>query len=609
MELSVATGTGHPGPRIEVRDELGLTLSARVILGERYLLRDDRGLVVESTGEMMDRVAEYVARAEDTYQRGASGAWSEEFAQNLRSLAFLPNSPTLMNAGTGVGLLSACFVLPLEDSLESIFGTLAETAILQQAGAGTGFSFSRLRPAGDLVATTHGVSSGPVPFIRVFDVATEVIRMSGRRRGASMAVLDVRHPDIFEFVTAKSVAGQLSHFNLSVGITDAFLRAVADDRMHRLVNPRTGRTTARVRARDLFDRIVEAAWRTGEPGLLFLDRINRANPVPAMGRIEATNPCGEVPLLPGESCNLASLNLAHLRANGRVDWHRLRSVVATAVRFLDDVIDVNDYPTAELERAAHATRKVGLGVMGLAELLASLGVPYDSDEGVRLAARIAREVRTAAREASAVLASERGSFPRYADSVFAGAMPLRNAQLTAIAPTGTISVIAGTTAGIEPMFAITYLRNILGHHLVETNSCFEQSARDAGVWSEALAASVSRTGRVRGNPDVPDVLQRVFPTALEIEPAWHLRMQSAMQRHVDASVSKTVNLPSTATIDDVRRLFLDAWRLRVKGITAYRYGSREEQVLSLLERNGAAAGAVRVELAYAGGCSGYQCEF
>lgn len=592
-----------------VRDELGLTVGACTVLRERYLRRDERGRVVESTGEMMDRVARHVAGAEDQHRGGSSEHWSDEFARSLRSLEFLPNSPTLMNAGTGIGLLSACFVLPLEDSLESIFGTLRDAAVLHQAGAGTGFSFSRLRPAGDVVATTHGVSSGPVSFLRVFDIATEVIRMSGRRRGANMAVLDVRHPDIFDFVAAKSTPGVLSHFNLSVGVTNRFLSAVMADRTHRLVNPRTGRTVARVSARKLFDRIAEEAWRTGEPGLLFLDRINRANPVPSMGRIEATNPCGEVPLLAGESCNLASVNLARLVTDRGIEWDRLRTVVGLAVRFLDDVIDVNDYPTPALDRAARETRKVGLGVMGLAELLAALGVPYDSEEALRLGSRIAREVRAAARAASATLAGERGPFPRFAESVFAGGVPLRNAQLTAIAPTGTISLIAGTTAGIEPLFAISYVRNILGHHLVETNPLFEHVARDRGFYSEELAASITHTGRVRQHPDVPNDVQQAFGTALEIEPAWHLRMQAAMQRHVDASVSKTVNLPADATVDAVRALFLDAWRLGTKGLTVYRYGSRANQVLAYPDSDGGVPGPVHVDLAYTGGCTGYHCEF
>jgi ribonucleoside-diphosphate reductase alpha chain len=593
---------------VAVRDDLGLTVGARTVLYERYLRRDERGRVVESTGEMMDRVARHVAAAEDEHRPGSSERWAEEFARSMRSLEFLPNSPTLMNAGTGIGLLSACFVLPLEDSLESIFGTLADTALLHQAGAGTGFSFSRLRPAGDVVTTTHGVSSGPVPFIRVFDVATEVIRMSGRRRGANMAVLDVSHPDILDFVTAKSIPGVLSHFNLSVGVDARFLSAVAADRSHRLVNPRTGRTVARVSARALFDRIAEEAWRTGEPGLLFLDRINRANPVPSMGRIEATNPCGEVPLVPGESCNLASVNLGRLAGDHGVDWERLRGVVGLAVRFLDDVVDVNGYPTPVLEDRARQTRKVGLGVMGLAELLATLGVPYDSKDAVRVGARVAREVRAAARSASEVLAVERGSFPRFAESVFAGAAPLRNAQLTAIAPTGTISLIAGTTAGIEPFFAISYVRNVLGRHLAETNTLFERVARDRGFFSDELAASIARNGGVRGQPRVPTDVQQVFGTAFEIEPEWHLRMQAAMQRHVDASVSKTVNLPSDATVDTVRALFLDAWRLGTKGITVYRYGSRADQVLTYGEGADGVPG-IRVDLAFTGGCSGYHCEF
>jgi ribonucleoside-diphosphate reductase alpha chain len=588
---------------------LGLSAGALAVLGQRYLRRDIRGRIVESTGQMMDRVATHVAMAEDEYDPGSADRWAAEFSRTLRALEFLPNSPTLMNAGTGIGLLSACFVLPLEDSLDSIFTTLADTAALHQAGAGTGFSFSALRPAGDAVATTNGVASGPVSFIRIFDIATEVIRMSGRRRGANMGVLDVHHPDIVEFVTAKAIPGALSHFNLSVGVTGRFMAAVVGDRSHRLVNPRTGRVVRRVRARELFDRIVDQAWRTGEPGLVFLDRIDRANPVPAMGHIRATNPCGEVPLLPGESCNLASINLARLVDDHGVDWDRLRSVVRVAVRFLDDVIDVNQYPKPAFEQAARTTRKVGLGMMGLAELLAARGIPYDSDAGVRLGARIAREVRTAAREASADLAARRGPFPRFADSVFATGVPLRNAQLTAIAPTGTISLIAGTTAGIEPFFAIAYIRNVLGQQLMETNRLFERVAVDRGFYCEDLAARVANRGRVRDEPGVPEDIQQAFGTALEIEPRRHLRMQAALQRHVDASVSKTINLPADATADDVGAVYLDAWRLGVKGITVYRDQSRPDQVLSVARGDSGGPGPVHVDLAYSGGCTGYHCEF
>jgi ribonucleoside-diphosphate reductase alpha chain len=448
----------------EVRDELKLSLAAVTVLRHRYLRRDEQGRVIESTGEMLDRVAAFVATAEDAHEPGASAQWAERFSTLLRSLDFLPNSPTLMNAGTPLGLLSGCVVLPIEDSLRSIFATLGHSALVHQPGGGTGYSFSPLRPAGDRVASTGGIASGPLSFVHLFDAAASVVGEGGRRRSASMAVLDVRHPDIHDFVTAKSSGGGVEHFNLSVGVTDTFLRAVDRAGAHRLVNPRNGRTVARTPATELFDAICESAHRCGDPGLLFLDTINRANPLPMAGRIEATNPCGEVPLLPHESCNLGSLNLAHFAEYGQIDWDRLAAAVRLAVRFLDDVIDVSRYPIDELTDAAHATRKVGLGVMGLAELLATLGVAHDSDAAVRLAGQLARHIRDQARLASAELAATRGPFPRFTDSTYAGSgsPPLRNAQLTSVAPTGTISLIAATTAGIEPIFAIAYARNVLG---------------------------------------------------------------------------------------------------------------------------------------------------
>jgi ribonucleoside-diphosphate reductase alpha chain len=598
--------------RLEVRDELKLGLAAITVLRERYLRKSTAGHVVESTGEMMDRVATFVAAAEEAHQAREADRWAERYSSMLRDLDFLPNSPTLMNAGTPIGLLAGCVVLPVEDSLRSIFETIGHAALVHQAGGGTGCSFTHLRPRGDLVASTGGTASGPVSFLGVFDAAAAVLREGGRRRGANMAVLDVSHPDIYEFVTAKSEPGVLEHFNLSVAVPDSFLRAVERNGSHRLVNPRTGRVTARVDATDLFDAVCASAHRGGDPGLLFLDAINRANPLPGMGRIEATNPCGEVPLLPHESCDLGSINVARFVRAGTVDWERLAAVVRVAVRFLDDVIDATRYPTPQLEHAAHATRKVGLGIMGLAELLASLGVPYDSEEGIRLAARLARRIRAEARHASAELAEQRGPFPVFADSTFArtGSPPLRNAQLTSVAPTGTVSLIAGTTAGIEPMFAISYARTVLDRQIVETNALFDRIARDRGFYSDELMADIARTGTVRHNATVPADVRAAFPTALDLAPEWHLRMQSAIQRHVDAAVSKTVNLPAHATIDDVRAIFLAAWHAKAKGITVYRDGSRPGQVLTLLSGPGAPlAPPVRVETGYAGGCAGRACEF
>lgn len=567
-----------------VHDELGLSVSAVRILQERYLRRDASGRITESTHDMMARVARTVAEAEGTYGPGSATGWQAAFEGMLCRLEFLPNSPTLMNAGTGPGLLSGCFVLPLEDSLESIFTTLTHTALVHQAGGGTGFSFSRLRPAGDIVASSHGIASGPVPFLRVFDTATDVIRQGGRRRGASMGALHVSHPDIEAFVAAKQEPGRLPNFNLSVAVTDVFMQAVLDGDDHDLINPRTGRVSATLSARRLFDHIVSCAWASGEPGLLLIDRINAANPIPSMGDVEATNPCGEVPLLPYESCNLGSINLARmLTPGGEVDWERLESVAALATRFLDDVIDVNRYPVAQMADAANATRKIGLGIMGLAELLATRGIRYDTEEATALAATIAQRINTVARQTSEQLARHRGPYPRWPDSLAAAAghPPLRNAQRTAIAPAGTLSVIAGTTSGIEPMFAIAAERNVLGTRVVEVNPAFERTARQGGFWTDELARQISRTGRISQRPEVPDAARNVFVTALEISPRWHLRMQAAVQAHVDAAVSKSVNLPANATKDEVATLFLDAWRAGLKGVTVYRYGSRAGQVLRL----------------------------
>ena len=595
-----------------VEDELKLTLNAVAVLRERYLLRDDEGRIRESTRGMTERVARHVAAAEDRFAPGSSAGWERRFAGALAALEFLPNSPTLMNAGTDLGLLSGCFVLPVEDSLDSIFTTLKDTALVHQAGGGTGFSFSRVRPAGDAVRSTHGVASGPVSFMRIYDAATEVIKQGGRRRGANMAVLHVSHPDVREYTDVKRTRGALENFNLSVAVPDAFMRAVERNGDQRLVNPRTGRTVARVPARSLFEHITQSAWETGDPGLLFIDRVNRDNPVPSRGRIEATNPCGEVPLMPYESCNLASVNLARMVAGAGVDWRKLRETVRLAVRFLDDVIEVNRYPTPEIEEATEQTRKIGLGVMGLAELLALLGVPSDSEHAVRLGGRIVRAVRKEAEQASADLAAERGAFPLFGESVFArkGAAARRNAQLMSIAPTGTISIIAGTTSGIEPMFAVSYVRNVLGGQLVEANPVFERVARERGFYSDDLMAGIARTGGVRGNAAVPEDARRAFVTALEMAPEWHLRMQSAFQRHVDGAVSKTVNLPPAASVADVRSIYIDAWRARVKGITVYRYGSRPDQVLSFLTgtREGTAP-PVAVDADYAGGCARSVCRF
>ncbi|WP_458687928.1 adenosylcobalamin-dependent ribonucleoside-diphosphate reductase [Nocardia tengchongensis] len=582
-------------------DELGLSTTALAVVTERYLRRDSDGRIRESPGQMMDRVAGFVAQAEDSYRARTADRWREQFSALLRSREFLPNSPTLMNAGTGSGVLSGCFVLPLEDSLDSIFATLHTTALLHQVGAGTGFAFSHLRPRDDLVHSTGAHASGPLSFIALYDTASQVVRLGGRRRCANMAVLDAHHPDIQEFVHAKSDRTALPTFNLSVGVTEEFMLAAAADRPHPLINPRTGRVVREVSARALLETIAVQAWRTGEPGLLFLDTINRANPLPELGPLEATNPCGEVPLGPYESCNLGSLALPRFLAGDHLDDQRLAQAVRVAVRFLDDVIDVSDFPTPELAAAARATRKIGLGVMGLAETLAALGLPYDSEMAVRFTRRLMSRIARWAHAASRELAAERGVFPLFDHSRWAAApsVPMRNAQVTSIAPTGTIALLAGTSAGIEPMFALAYTRHLLGHTFAQVEPLFERLATERGLWCPAIAAEIAATGTA-AHPDIPADLRRRFVTALEIDPVWHVRMQAAVQRHTDAAVAKTVNLPETADIDQVRNVFQQAWRAGCKGITVYRSGSRPDQVLRPPQPTGTERG-VDVHGTYSGG--------
>lgn len=564
----------------EVVDEIGLTPAALELVTARYLRRDATGRVCESTGRMMDRVANFVARSEDSYRSGAAARWAERFSAMLRGLEFLPNSPTLMNAGTASGVLSGCFVLPIDDSLAAIFDTLRTTALLHKFGAGTGFSFSRLRPRGDVVSSTGGRASGPVSFIRLYDTAAQVVRLGGRRRGANMAVLDVHHPDITAFVHAKTDVAVLPTFNLSVGVTDDFMASAASDRPVPLINPRTGAIVREISAKGLLKDIAVQAWQTGEPGILFLDTINRANPLPCAGRIEATNPCGEVPLVAYESCNLGSIALPRFISEGRLDTDRLADTVAVAVRFLDDVIDMANYPAPELAVAAHATRKIGLGVMGFAETLAVLGIPYDSMQAVQFAEQLMRRIAQWSHAASRKLAAERGPFPLFDHSRWAEspAEPLRNASLTSIAPTGTISLLAGTSAGIEPLFALAYRRHILGHDFSEVDPLFERLATTRGVWTPQVAAEVVATGTA-ACPGLPDDLRRCFVTAREIDPIWHIRVQAAIQRHTDAAVAKTVNLSEDTGIDGVLQIFREAWRQGCKGITVYRTGSRPDEVL------------------------------
>ncbi|WP_287154906.1 vitamin B12-dependent ribonucleotide reductase [Candidatus Solincola tengchongensis] len=599
-----------------VRDELKLTINAVNVLKKRYLLKDERGQVAETPDQMFRRVARAVAEAERLYDPGADvSAWEEEFYRLMVSLEFLPNSPTLMNAGTEVGQLSACFVLPVEDSIPGIFDAVKNMALVHKSGGGTGFSFSRLRPKGDVVQTTMGIASGPVSFMRIFDVTTEIIRQGGRRRGANMGILRCDHPDILDFITAKDQEGFLSNFNLSVGITDEFMEALEKDEVYLLRNPRNGAVTGSLHARDVFNLIVTQAWRTGDPGLIFLDTINRHNPTPHLGEIESTNPCGEQPLLPWESCNLGSINLKLMVRDGKLDRERFRSVIRTAVRFLDDVIDVNRWPLEETERVTKGNRKIGLGVMGFADALLMMGIPYDSEEGLQAAEEIASILEEESHRASSELAAERGNFPNYPGSVWdKRGIPMRNATTVTIAPTGTISIIAGTSSGIEPLFAISFVRNVIeGTRLMEVNPIFEQVARERGFYGNDLMMDIARSGTLHYVEGIPEDVKRVFVTAFDIAPEWHVRMQAVFQKHCDNAVSKTINFPSDASIDDIEEAYLLAYRLGCKGITVYRYGSKREQVLylgsdsmmRLMER----PDYTMAESEYAGGCPTPLCFF
>ncbi len=560
--------------------------NALAVLKKRYLLKDESGHAIEEPDEMFRRVARAVAEPEENYT-GATGRakTEEEFYRLMADGLFLPNSPTLMNAGTPVGQLAACFVVPVGDSIAEIFEALKDMAIIHQSGGGTGFSFSSLRPEGDMVKSTRGVASGPLSFMKIFDTATDIIKQGGRRRGANMGILRVDHPDIFDFIKAKTEPGVLENFNLSVAVTDAFMEEVKRDGRFELKNPRTGRKKKTVEARKLFDLIVKTAWATGDPGLIFIDEMNRHNPTPGLGDFASTNPCGEQPLLPYESCNLGSLKLTSFIKNGVFDSDRLRDAVQTAVRFLDDVIDVNRFPLPAIEKITrNGNRKIGLGVMGLAEALIDLGLVYGSPESIDFAGHTMKFIRQTGWETSAVLAEERGSFPNFAGSIWEkrGYKRFRNATVTTIAPTGTISLIAGTSSGIEPYFALSYTRRALdGALLPEYNAQFIKAAEQRGFLTDEIKAGVAAYGSLKTIKGVPDDIKKLFVTALDLEPDVHVRMQAAFQLYTDNAVSKTVNLPEDAGVEDVRRVYLLAHELKCKGITIYRYGTKKQQVLIL----------------------------
>lgn len=586
---------------LDIRDEEGriyqkgklnieLSHSARVVLEKRYLRKNDKGQVIETPEQMFWRVAENIASVERSH--GAGEQEIEELAtrfyQVMSRLEFLPNSPTIMNAGRDLQQLSACFVLPIGDSMESIFEGIKQTALIHKSGGGTGFSFNNLRPANDPVASTGGIASGPISFMKVYNATTDVVKQGGARRGANMGILNVDHPDVLEFITAKDERGALTNFNLSVALTEEFMKAVEEGRSYPLVNPRSGKIIRKLKARDVFDLIVEMAWRSGEPGVVFIDRMNRDNPTPHIGKIESTNPCGEQPLLPYESCNLGSINLAQMarRDNGasKVDYAKLGEIVRLSVRFLDDVIDANHYPLPQIEEMTRNNRKIGLGVMGFADLLILLGIPYNSQEALEVAREIMKFIKETASAQSRKLAEERGSFPNWKGSIFdcPTGLPQRNATLTTIAPTGSISIIANASSGIEPLFALSFMREILdGEKLIEVHPHFEKTARAQGFYSEELMKTISQKGSIQDIESIPEKTRKLFITSHDIAPEWHVKMQAAFQEHTDNAVSKTVNFPFEATRDQIRDSFMLAYHEGCKGITIYRYGSRESQVLNI----------------------------
>jgi ribonucleoside-diphosphate reductase alpha chain len=579
-----------------VVDELKLPLNAILVLERRYLRKDEKGRVIETTDQMFRRIAKCVAVVEKQYGKSdAEVADTEDaFYRSMANLEFIPNSPTLMNAGTMFRQLSACFVLPLEDSIGGIFDTLKAAAIIHKTGGGTGFSFSRLRPRGDVVKTTGGIASGAISFARIFDTATEVMKQGGRRRGANMGVLRVDHPEIMDFIVAKEKEGVLRNFNISVAATDRFMEAVEEDDDFNLTNPRNNQVSETLKARAIWNLMIMMAWKNGEPGIIFLDTINKHNPTPNLGQIESTNPCGEQPLLPYESCNLGSIDVSKfVPEDGKMDWNRLRETVRWGVRFLDNVIDANVYTLPEIETITKGNRKIGLGVMGFADMLIKMGIRYDTEEGLQNGEKLMKFITTEARRASVELGEERGNFPNFRGSILEKKFTaMRNATVTTIAPTGTISIIAGCSQGIEPIFAIVYVREVaesLGRSLIEVNPLFESVALKEGFYDEELIRKIAKKTSIQDVEEVPERTRRLFVAAHDISAEWHVRMQAAFQKHTDNAVSKTINFPNRATPDDIDKAYQLAYKLGCKGVTVYRHGSREKQVLRPMESEGTLA--------------------